>query len=81
MCNICLAIRRGAAMIGMSGLQPRDAWMRRVRAVASEQQPVAPAADDLPAPGAGDKLPGWDPYDVWLHRIRGPRQRREGTED
>jgi len=35
----------------------------------------------LPAPRAGDKLPGWDPYDVWLHRIRTPRQRRDGAED
>jgi hypothetical protein len=54
--------------------------MRRVRAVASEHDPTAPAADDLPVPAAGDKLPGWDPYDVWLHRIRAPRQRREETE-
>jgi hypothetical protein len=63
-------------MIGTSGLQPREAWTRRARAAASEQQPAPPAADDLPAPGGADKVPGWDPYDVWLHRIRAPRQRR-----
>lgn len=68
-------------MIGMSGQRAGEAWMRRVRAVASEQEPAEPATDDSPATGPGDELPGWDPYDVWLHRIRVPRQRRDDAAD
>jgi len=54
-----------------------ETWLQRARTVGSK-----PAETDRPSPRAQDaaeKLSAWDPYEVWLHRIRRPQQGRDGT--
>ena len=56
-----------------------ETWLQRARAVGSEPTVAAmePAATAEGGRGAG--VPAWDPYEVWLHRIRRPQQGRDGT--
>lgn len=45
-------------------------WIETVRAIAStiESQRAESPPGDTPA--------GWDPYEVWLHRVHAPREAR-----
>jgi hypothetical protein len=57
------------------GSSDRESWMARARAarvvpaVAQEQQTGA-------LPSVRAESAAWDPFEVWLHRIHQPRQRR-----
>ena len=69
-------------MSGLSDMLIEEPWTRRVRAESAGQQPSATeAGDDVPDTGARDEPPGWDPYEVWLHRIQRPRKPRGGAEN
>jgi hypothetical protein len=55
----------------------RGSWVSRARAVGvatvlgvDEPTPESPEATP-------EEVPAWDPFEVWLHRIHRPRQRRE----
>jgi hypothetical protein len=54
-----------------------ESWMQRARGTGTvaHVMPVDAGAPMVPgAPGEGS---GWDPFDVWMHRINRPRQRRD----
>jgi hypothetical protein len=55
-------------------------WLERARVDAASQpmtgRDVRTAASGLQRDPRG----GWDPFEVWLHRVRWPRERRDGTE-
>ena len=62
-------------MDAVQGGLDRESWMSRARAVR-----VVPAVTNELEPEVRSSVrvetAAWDPYDVWLHRIHWPRQRR-----
>jgi hypothetical protein len=68
-------------MNGLSEMLIEEPWTRRVRAESTRQEPPTTEADDAPEADARDEPPGWDSYEVWLHRIRRPRTPRSGAEN
>ena len=56
-----------------------ETWLQRARAVGSE--PTVTALDPAATAESGRdaRVPAWDPYEVWLHRIRRHQQGRDGT--
>ena len=56
-----------------------ETWMSRVTAESMRRREQAPQSDQRTTPAAVDATQGWDPYEVWLHRIRRPQLRRERT--
>jgi hypothetical protein len=72
-------------MSGLSEMLIEEPWTRRVRAESAGRQ--SPATETGDAPGsasqaeAPDEPQGWDPYEVWLDRIRRPRKPRDGAEN
>jgi len=68
-------------MSGLSDMLIEEPWTRRVRAESTGRQPPATDAGDAPETGARDESPGWDPHEVWLHRIQRPRKPRGGAEN
>ena len=68
-------------MNGLSEMLIEEPWTRRVRAESTRQKPPTTEAGDAPEADARDEPPGWDPYEVWLHRIRRPRKPRGGAEN
>jgi hypothetical protein len=63
-------------MSGLSDMLIEEPWTRRVRAESAGRQPSATEAGDAPETGVGAEPPGWDPCEVWLHRIQRPRKPR-----
>jgi hypothetical protein len=51
-----------------------ETWLQRARTVGPE-----PTSAALESVAASEPLPAWDPYEVWLHRIRRHQQGRDGT--
>ena len=52
-----------------------ETWLQRARAMGPE-----PTVTALEAAATADaRVPAWDPYEVWLHRIRRPQQGRDGA--
>ncbi len=49
-----------------------ETWLQRARAMGPE-----PTVTALEAAATVESA--WDPYEVWLHRIRRPQQGRDGT--
>jgi hypothetical protein len=68
-------------MSGLSDMLIEEPWTRRVRAESTGREPSATEADDAPETGASDEPPGWDPHEVWLHRIQQPRMPRGDVEN
>jgi hypothetical protein len=72
-------------MSGLSEMLIEEPWTRRVRAESTDRQPPAREVGDAPGPApqaeAPDEPPGWDPYEVWLYRIRRPRRPHGGAEN
>jgi hypothetical protein len=72
-------------MSGLSEMLIEEPWTRRVRAESAGRQ--SPATETGDAPGsasqaeAPDEPQGWDPYEVWLHRIQRSRKPRGGAEN
>jgi hypothetical protein len=70
-------------MNGLSDMLIGEPWMRRVRLESTGgDSPATETGDprqDRPQDAARSEPPGWDPYDVWLHRIRQPRPPRGGA--
>lgn len=56
-----------------------ETWMQRARAVESEPRVAALEPAATIEGGSNGRVPAWDPYEVWLHRIRRPQQGRDGT--
>ena len=56
-----------------------ETWLQRARAVGSEPTVTALESAASAEGGSGARVPAWDPYEVWLHRIRRPQQGRDGT--
>lgn len=54
-----------------------ESWMQRARSTGAVAQVVPVDAGAASAPGTRGETSGWDPFDVWLHRINRPRQRRD----
>jgi len=50
----------------------QESWLARARAVAAVRNELEPEV----RPSVRAEHAAWDPYDVWLHRIHRPRQRR-----
>jgi hypothetical protein len=48
-------------------------WIDSVRGERSVR-PAGQAANEDPTPPEAART-GWNPYDVWLNRVRGPRKR------
>jgi len=68
-------------MSGLSDMLIEEPWTRRVRAESiGRQQPATDAGDALETE-TRDEPPGWDPHEVWLHRIRRPRKPRGSAEN
>ena len=65
----------GVNMDAVQGGLDRDSWMERARpvrvvpAVTTELEPEV-------RPSVRTESAGWDPHDVWLHRIHRPRERQ-----
>jgi hypothetical protein len=59
--------------------QAPESWLQRARSAGTVVHvgPVDAGAASVPET-RGD-APGWDPFDVWLHRINRPRQRRDAA--
>jgi hypothetical protein len=53
-----------------------ESWMQRARDKGAVAHVLPVDAGAGPSPDARGAAPGWDPFDVWLHRINRPRQRR-----
>ena len=72
-------------MSGLSEMLIGEPWTRRVRAESTGRQSPTTEAGDAPEPApqadAPDEPPGWDPYEVWLYRIRRPSGPRGGAEN
>jgi hypothetical protein len=68
-------------MSGLSDMLIEEPWTRRVRAESIGRQPPATDAGDALETETSDEPPGWDPHEVWLHRIRRPRKQRGGAEN
>jgi hypothetical protein len=72
-------------MGGLSEMLIEEPWTRRVRAESIDRQSPATEAGDAPGPASQAKAPvespGWDPYEVWLYRIRRPSKPRGGAEN
>jgi hypothetical protein len=59
-------------MDAVQGEVDRESWLARARGVAAVRNELEPEVrSSVRAESAG-----WDPHDVWLHRIHRPRQRR-----
>jgi len=56
-----------------------ETWLQRARALESEPTVTAFESVASAEGGRGAGVPAWDPYEVWLHRIRRPQQVRDGT--
>ena len=56
-----------------------ETWLQRARALESEPTVTALESAASAEGGRGAGVPAWDPYDVWLHRIRRPQQGRGAT--
>ena len=54
-----------------------ESWMQRARSAGVVAHVVAVDAGAGSVPDARGDVSGWDPFDVWLHRINRPRQRRD----
>jgi len=54
-----------------------ESWMQRARGTGAVAQVLPVDAGAGSSPDARGAAPGWDPFDVWLHRINRPRQRRD----
>ena len=48
--------------------------MQRARGTGAVAHVVPADAGAASFPGARGEVSGWDPYDVWLHRMNRPRQ-------
>jgi hypothetical protein len=68
-------------MSGLSEMLIEEPWTRRVRAESTGIQSPATEEGDAPEADARDEPPGWDPYEVWLHRIQRLRKPRGGAEN
>jgi uncharacterized protein HemY len=55
-----------------------ETWLQRARAMASE--PTMADRTSTFAQEAAEQRQAWDPYEVWLRRIREPQERRNGTQ-
>jgi hypothetical protein len=54
-----------------------ESWMQRARGAGTAAH-VAPIDAGGPlGQGTQGEVSGWDPFDVWMHRINRPRQRRD----
>ena len=54
-----------------------DSWLQRARSTGAVAGVVPVDAAAASGPAARGAAPGWDPFDVWLHRINRPRLRRD----
>lgn len=54
-----------------------ESWMQRARGTGAVAHVVPANAGAPPVPGTRGEVSGWDPFDVWMHRINRPRQRRD----
>lgn len=54
-----------------------DSWLQRARSTGAIASVVPVDAAAASGPDARGAAPGWDPFDVWLHRINRPRLRRD----
>lgn len=61
-----------------SGQAP-ESWLQRARSAGAVAHIVPVDAGTSSAPETRGAAPGWDPFDVWLHRINRPRQRRDAA--
>lgn len=57
----------------------QGSWLQRARAESADGWSVATASDSAVDASAVELDRGWDPYEVWLRRIREPQERRYGT--
>ena len=53
----------------------RESWMSRARAVRVVPGVTNELEPEVQLPVRAEPA-GWDPYDVWLHRIHRPRERQ-----
>ena len=51
-----------------------ESWMQRARSTGAVAHVAPAAAGAASVPGTRGEVSGWDPFDVWLHRINRPRQ-------
>ncbi len=56
-----------------------ETWLQRARTAGPEPTSVALESVAASDHQASKPLPAWDPYEVWLHRIRRHQQGRDGT--
>ena len=54
-----------------------ESWMQRARSTGAVAHVVPGHAGAASVPKEQGEVSGWDPFDVWLHRINRPRQRRD----
>ena len=66
-------------MKGISAGESSGPWIERARVQDRVPTQQAPAGGRSLQSASAVAAPGWDPYEVWLHRIRRPQQRRNGS--
>lgn len=54
-------------------------WLRRARGLESRQKRDPAGIGSAAVLRPRDAGRGWDPYDVWLHRVELPRRRHKVT--
>jgi hypothetical protein len=54
-----------------------ESWMQRARGTGTTAHVMPVDAGAPMVPATRGEVSGWDPFDVWMHRINRPRQRRD----
>ena len=68
----------------MKGHYEGRGWRETIRAEATAMSTTGSSAvesgsNGIPTTGARVQAQAWDPYDVWLKRVKQPRDRRGAT--
>jgi hypothetical protein len=59
--------------------QTPESWLQRARSTGAVDHVGPVEAGAASVPETRGAATGWDPFDVWLHRINRPRQRRDAA--
>jgi hypothetical protein len=75
-CRDTVRMQEGRIMAGTRELESTGSWLERVRAQGTVTPGPSSESASIARALAGNAIEGWDPYEVWLHRVRWPRERR-----